>query len=171
MSAFVVGRGRRPWLFPALGCLAAGLAAFVQPNPGLAAEPVGSLREPVIVRLDQAKLLQLPERTATLVIGNPLIADAVVQGGGTLVLTAKSYGMTNLIALDRAGATLSEFPIQVVGPGDSIVVVYRGMERETYSCVPKCERRITLGDSQAYFTANLTTLGTFNAQAQPGEKK
>jgi hypothetical protein len=125
----------------------------------------------VIVHLDQAKLLQLPERTATLVIGNPLIADAVVQGGSTMVITGKSYGMTNLIALDRAGGTLSEFPIQVMGPSGRTVVLYRGIERETYSCTPKCERRITLGDSQPYFTTNLQTLSVLNAQAQAGEKK
>ena len=88
-----------------------------------------------------------------------------------MVITAKSYGMTNLVALDRAGATLAEYPIQVVGPGDKTVVVYRGIERETYSCAPNCERRITLGDSAAYFTANLTALGAFNAQAQAGEQK
>ena len=69
--------------------------------------PESALREPVTVHLDQAKLLKLPERTATLVIGNPLIADAVVQPGGVVVITAKSYGMTNLVALDRAGTTLS----------------------------------------------------------------
>ncbi len=55
-----------------------------------------TIREPVTVHLDQAKLLKLPERTATLVIGNPLIADAAVQPGGVLVITGKSYGMTNL---------------------------------------------------------------------------
>ena len=83
-------------------------------------------------------------------IGNPLIADASVQPGGVVVITAKSYGMTNLVALDRAGL-LAEYPIEVIGPGDAIVVIYRGIERETYSCAPDCERRITLGNSAAYF--------------------
>ena len=102
-------------------------------NGALAADPVSetTVREPVTVHLDQAKLLKLPERTATLVVGNPLIADAVVQPGGIVVITAKSYGMTNLVVLDRTGTTLSEYPIQVVGPSDAVVVVYRGIERET----------------------------------------
>jgi hypothetical protein len=166
MRALVAARGRR--LCPALGILVAVLAA----GSGAAAElPQSTLRDPVTVHLDQAKLLQMPERTATLVIGNPLIADAVVQGGGTMVITGKSYGMTNLVALDRNGATLSEFPIQVKGPADQIVVLYRGIERETYSCAPKCERRITLGDSQPYFTTNLQTLNVFNTLASPSDKK
>jgi hypothetical protein len=41
--------------------------------------------------------------------------------------------------------------IEVKTPGDHLVVVYRGVERETYSCAPHCERRITLGDGQTYF--------------------
>lgn len=172
MRALDAARGRRFRLCPALGIVAAALAVIANPGAGAAAElPQSTLRDPVIVHIDQAKLMQLPERTATLVIGNPLIADAVVQGGSTMVITGKSYGMTNLIALDRAGGTLSEFPIQVNGPSGQTVVMYRGIERETYSCAPRCERRITLGDSQPYFTTNLQTLGVLNAQAQAGEKK
>ena len=99
-------------------------------------------------------------------VGNPLIADVAVQPGGILVITAKSYGVTNLVALDRTGTTLMEHPIQVLGPRDNVVVLYRGIERESYSCTPNCERRITLGDTATYFTANLTQAGTLNTQAQ-----
>ena len=73
---------------------------------------------PVTVHLDQAKLLKLPERTATLVVGNPLIADAAVQPGGIVVITAKSYGMTNLWRSTATARRLVEYPIQVVGPTD-----------------------------------------------------
>lgn len=172
MSAFVVWRGHRPAAVLALILLAA-VFVIVPRSHALAAdpEPVSTVREPVTVHLDQAKLLKLPERTATLVVGNPLIADATVQAGGVVVVTAKSYGMTNLVALDRAGSSLGEYPIQVVGPSDNVVVVYRGIERESYSCAPNCERRITIGDTPNYVTQNLTTLGTYSAQAQGQQQK
>ena len=165
MTAFVAWR-RLLLSTAAAICIAAAPPAF-------AADPVAqsAIREPVTVRLDQAKFLKLPERTATLVIGNPLIADAVVQPGGVIVITAKSYGVTNLVALDRSGNTLMEQPVQVVGPGDQTVVVYRGIERETYSCAPICERRITLGDTPTYFTQNLSGLATYSAQAQGQHQK
>src|SRR4051812_29316063 len=168
MTAFVVRRRRRPVETRAPVILTVTLAIAMQSAAALAADsiPVGTVSEPVTVHLDQAKLLKLPERTVTLVIGNPLIADAVVQTGGVVVLTAKSYGMTNLVALDRSGTTLAEYPIQVVGPNDKVVVVYRGIERESYSCSPICEHRITLGDTAAYFGQNLTALGSYTAQAQ-----
>jgi Flp pilus assembly secretin CpaC len=165
MTAFYACRG--PW---ACGLLLAAVA-IASPTLTLAADPVSVtssvVREPVIVHLDQARILKLPERTATLVVGNPMIADAVVQPGGIVVITAKSYGVTNLVALDRTGTTLMENPVQVIGPNDQVVVVvYRGVERETYSCGPDCGRRIAIGDTPTYFTANLTQVGTVNGLAQ-----
>ena len=117
--------------------------------------------------LDQAKLVKLPERVATIVIGNPLIADASVQSGGLMVITGKGYGTTNLIALDRSGAVLMERFIEVRGQqADETVVVYKGIERETYSCSPLCERRITLGDGNIFFNSTLSQTVTRNSQAQ-----
>jgi len=117
----------------------------------LAATPTRAA-DTITVALDQATISKLPERVATLVIGNPLIADVSVQAGGLLVVTGKGYGATNMIALDRGGAVLAERNIEVVGPHDRIVVVYRGVSRETYSCTPNCEPRMTLGDGQDYFS-------------------
>lgn len=110
---------------------------------------------PLNIVLDQATILKMPEKVSTIVVGNPLIADVAVQSGGLVVVTGKGYGSTNLIVLDRTGTVLMERSIVVRGPSDQVVQVYRGMERETYSCTPSCERRITLGDSGAYFAATL----------------
>jgi Flp pilus assembly secretin CpaC len=105
------------------------------------------------VLVDQARLVKLPDRVATLIIGNPLIADAAIQPGSTMVITGKGFGTTNIIALDRTGAVLMEDMIDVHSPSGETVVIYRGAERETYSCAPSCQRRITLGDSPAFFEA------------------
>ena len=92
--------------------------------------PFGAARAADInVILDQAKLVKLPDRVATIVIGNPVIADAAVQSGGWMVITGKGYGTTNIIALDRSGAMLMEKTVEVQGP-QNVVVVYRGVERE-----------------------------------------
>ena len=119
------------------------------------------------VVLDQAQIMKLPERVATIIIGNPLIADVSLQVGGTMVITGKGYGATNIIALDRAGATLMSTNVQVVGPRDA-VIVYRGVDRESYACAPDCERRITLGDAPTYFDANMGQAGSRNTQAASG---
>ena len=136
--------------------------------PVHATEPVQQTADVIQVHLDQAKLLKVPEGTSTLVVGNPLIADVTVQPGGTLVVTGKGYGNTNLVALDRNGAVIMDHQVEVQGPLGRTVVVFRGVDRETYSCTPVCERRITLGDTQNYFAATLGQSGTLNTQAQAG---
>src|SRR5450631_3673195 len=125
----------------------------------------------VTVNVDQALVMKLPERVATIVIGNPLIADAALQNGGVLVITGKGYGSTNLLALDRSGRVVMDKTVQVLGAsGGDLVVVYKGVERETYNCAPDCERRITLGDSQGYFNAALSESGARTGQAQAGSQ-
>lgn len=121
--------------------------------------------ENLTVFVDQATVVKLPEKVATLVVGNPLIADVTLQPGGLMVVTGKGYGATNVMALDRTGAVLMESSVRVQGPRDNVVVVYRGPLRETYSCDPSCERRITLGDSPDYFNATMGQTGARNGQA------
>src|SRR5262245_21393962 len=105
----------------------------------LVASATHAATQVLAVKLDQARIERLPDRVSTIVIGNPLIADVSLQQGGLMVLTGKGYGVTNLIALDRAGTVLAEHTIQVEGPSTGVVVVYRGVAQETYSCTPRCE--------------------------------
>ena len=127
----------------------------------------------ISVPLDQALITSMPDSVATLVIGNPLIADVTVRPGGLLIVTGKAYGMTNLIVLDSSGAVLSERYIEVTRPRDEIVVVYKGVDRESYSCSPDCQPRMVLGDSAQFFasTLALSTARTKEALTQAALSK
>lgn len=120
--------------------------------------------EAVHVSLDQATLIKLPDRVATIVVGNPLIADATLQTGGVAVLTGKGYGATNFIALDRKGNALLEKVIQVRGVKNAIVV-YKGIFRETYSCAPGCQPMIVPGDFEPFFNQTLVQTTSRSTQA------
>src|SRR5690348_4636110 len=144
---------------PALRSFAIGLLLW--PLTALA----GPTADIVAVNVDQAKLVKLPGRVATIVVGNPLIADVTLQAGGVVVVTGKGYGATNFIAMDRSGEILVDRLIQVEGPSEQLVTVYRGIDRETYSCTPVCQRRMTLGDGDQYFKSVLDQSGTMNSQA------
>lgn len=146
-----------PWWGVGLGF---GLLASIA-----AATPASCASGDVIVVVDQAKLMKLPDRAATLVIGNPLIADASLQPGGLMVLTGKGYGTTNFIALDQNGKVLMQRRVRVEGPKEA-VSVYRGTERESYSCTPNCAPQIMLGDSSAAFTATMGQTTARNSTAQ-----
>ena len=122
----------------------------------------------IAVNVDQAKLVKLPERVATIVVGNPLIADVTLQPGGIIVVTGKGYGATNFIAFDRTGTVLIDRIIQVEGPTDQVVTIYRGVDRESYSCMPICQRRVTLGDGEGYFKSTMDQAGSLSAQAGSG---
>ena len=119
----------------------------------------------IAVYVDQAKLVKLPAKVSTIVVGNPLIADVTLQSGGIIVVTGKGYGATNFIAMDRNGEVLVDRQIQVEGPTDQLVTVYRGVERESYSCMPICQRRVTLGDGEAYFRSVMDQAGSLSSQA------
>ena len=132
-------------------------AAFTAPGP-----------DSIAVNVDQAKLVKLPGKVATIVVGNPLIADVTLQAGGIIVVTGKGYGATNFIALDRGGEVLVDRIIQVEGPSDQLVTVYRGVERESYSCMPICQRRVTLGDGEGYFKSTMDQANSLSSQATIG---
>jgi len=48
------------------------------------------------------------------------------------------------------------------------VTVYRGVERETYTCQPICQRRVTLGDGAGYFKSTMDQADTWSSNAASG---
>jgi Flp pilus assembly secretin CpaC len=143
-----VAKSARHWL------AAAGLFAVIAVSPAgrtLAQSPAPvPVNAPITTRLDHATLFKLPDRAATVVIGNPLIADVTVQSG-VAVVTGKGYGVTNVIVLDHSGVVLLEKEIVVTSPSDHVVYVYRGPSRVTYSCNPDCSTRVNIGDDPDTF--------------------
>ena len=141
---------RRSVLRLAAGLLApAALALSAGAGPARATEAALPV---VSVNVDNAKVMRLPEKTQTVIVGNPLIADVTLQKNGVLVLTGKSFGATNLIALDAAGAMIAETMILVEASQASVVTVQRGpSERNSYSCTPICQPSVQLGDTAEYF--------------------
>ena len=138
----------------AFACVAISTAAIADPAT-----------DPISVSVDQAKLVKLPERIATIVVGNPLIADVTLQPNGLVIVTGKGYGATNVLAMDRRGEVLLDRVINVESPTDQVVTVFRGLDRESYSCMPVCQRRVTLGDSEKYFNTALGQGGSLTEKA------
>jgi Flp pilus assembly secretin CpaC len=136
--------------------------AVSTPGPSSSA---ASNRDTVAVVVDHAKVVRLPERTQTVIIGNPIIADITVQRNGIVVVTGKSYGVTNMIALDGSGTMLAESLVSVQAATESVVVVQRGLDRESYSCTPNCQPSILLGDATKYFSEVGAQAGQRNSLA------
>ena len=126
--------------------LAAGLVVT-----GFIGAEEAKAKETISVTVDHAKVMRVSRPAATVIIGNPGIADATVQDSTTLVITGKSFGVTNMIILDQEGEPIADALLTVQGERVNAVTVYRRTARETFSCSPNCERSLALGDGEEAF--------------------
>jgi hypothetical protein len=108
----------------------------------------------LMVRYDQSQLIRLPRPAAEVIIGNPSIADVTIQGGNLLVVTGKTFGITNIIALDAQRNVIQDQRVIVERDDQRMVVLYKGARRESYTCTPNCSPTITIGDEAGYFEQN-----------------
>ena len=147
--------------------LVAGVAMFT----GIAG-PTAQVLDDIVVKYDQSQLLSLPRPAAEIIIGNPVIADITVQSGNLLVITGKSFGITNMIVLDAKREVIFERRILVKRDDVKVVNLQRGALRQTFNCTPQCNPTVTIGDDQAYFDSMLKAAekksGLSDKAADPG---
>jgi len=128
---FVCGSVLLGLVFPSIAVERAAAAGPIRLNPGYVS----------LVKLDQV--------IGTIVIGNPDVVDATLQGKNSILLTAKKISgsaATNLIVLNAQDAEIFNATI-IVGTqgGDKTEVHSKGKagglhEYWAYRCMPTCER-------------------------------
>ena len=91
------------------------------------------------VVMNQAKIVKLSRDADTIVIGNPLIADAAVKDSRTIVITGKGFGVTNFVVLDSKGNAVVDEQVIVSRSVAETIRVYRRANVQTLSCTPFCE--------------------------------
>ena len=148
---------------PLLRTFAALVTAALLAAPHVA---LADTNEPISVKVNMARILRISAPAATVIIGNPGVADVTIQDPQTLVLTGKSYGTTNLIILDSAGNPVADTMVSVVQPTGDTITVYNGQARTTLSCNPICQQTITLGDDQNFTNNAVTSSGLVQATAK-----
>jgi Flp pilus assembly secretin CpaC len=118
--------------------------ALLQSPAAFSAEDFAAMNavpEPGIrVVLNQARIVKLSQPAATVIIGNPEIADATVRDSRTLVLTGRGFGQTNLVILDAGGNPILDERIAVSRENGAALRIYRQANIETLSCEPYCEK-------------------------------
>ncbi len=136
----------------------------------LLAAPVAAQAEttaPISVKVNMARILRISAPAATVIIGNPGVADVTIQDPQTLVLTGKSYGETNLIVLDNMGNPVADTMIDVVQGTSDNVTVYMGAARTTLACNPICQPTIMLGDDAAFSNSAYASSTLLETAAKP----
>lgn len=119
--------------------------------------PALSATEIVLVA-DQSSLVRLPKTPATVIVGNPAVAD-VTMDGSTLFLHPKAYGLTNVVVLDDMGKKLGDYLVRVIFDDRYSVSMFSPQGRETYTCPKNCEPTLRIGDESEFFN-------DFQSQAQ-----
>lgn len=117
----------------------------------LAAMAPAAAADDLVVKYDQSQLLRVPRAVTSIIIGNPSIADVTVQSPNLLVVTGRTFGITNVIALDADRNVIQDQRVVVIRDGTSQVSLYRGVKRETYNCAPSCNPSLMAGDDAKYF--------------------
>ena len=91
-----------------------------------------------------------------------------MQGGNLLVVTGKTFGVTNIIALDSERNVIQDQRVVVQQDDQRIVNLTKGSGHESYTCTPNCAPTITIGDSATYFdtiTKHAATKTKFSDQS------
>jgi hypothetical protein len=116
----------------------------------------------VKVELDQARIYRLAAPANTIIIGNPAIADATLQDAQTLIVTGRAYGQTNLVVLDEQGETITDVQLAVLAASENLVTVYKGVKRQSLSCLPDCQPTAVPGDDSQHFGGILGQVAQHN---------
>ena len=123
--------------------------------------------EPISVKVNMARILRISAPAATVIIGNPGVADITIQDPQTLVLTGRSFGTTNLIVLDAAGNPVADTIVSVVQGQADMLTVYQGSARTTLACEPICQPTIMLGDDQGFSATTYGSVSLVDQAARP----
>ena len=113
---------------------AALLAAALLVAPLAAQAQNGALN----VEIDRSARVQLRGAAASIIVGNPQIADVSMVDANTLFIVGKGYGVTDVVAVDGAGRTLFQREIVVTGGSTGSVRVWRGGQATEMTCGASC---------------------------------
>ena len=125
------------------------------------------------VEVNQSQLHTLKQAASTIIVGNPAIADVSIGNNNTLVVFGKSYGLTNLIALDATGRQIANLDVRVTTSEGTNMIVSRGANQLSYSCAPRCVRVVDIADDPKSVTDLLGPTKDFTgySDASSGESE
>ena len=103
----------------------------------------------VAVPLDEVRTVAFAKPVATVYVGNPAIADINMIDARHAFVLGKSFGTTNIIALDHWGRQVSNTYVSVSGANGATVTLMKGATQTTLSCTGvRCESAPLPGDTR-----------------------
>ncbi|WP_336979412.1 pilus assembly protein N-terminal domain-containing protein [Brevundimonas nasdae] len=90
------------------------------------------------VEIDRSARVQLRGAAASIIVGNPQIADVSLVDANTMFIVGKGYGVTEVVAVDGVGRTLFQREVVVTGGSTGSVRVWRGAQATEMACGASC---------------------------------
>ena len=103
-----------------------------------AAAPALAQSRPLSVEIDHTARLNLRGAAASVVVGNPQIADVTVVDEHTLFISGRGFGVTEVVVLDGMGRTIYKSEVVVSAPSSGQVRVWRGSAVTDMACSTTC---------------------------------
>ncbi|SDQ90665.1 MULTISPECIES: pilus assembly protein N-terminal domain-containing protein [Brevundimonas] len=125
------------------------LAAALFAVPVVASAQDGALN----VEIDRSARVQLRGAAASIIVGNPQIADVSLVDANTMFIVGKGYGVTEVVAVDGVGRTLFQREIVVTGGSTGSVRVWRGAQATEMACGASCTPSVRSPSASAAPTA------------------
>ncbi|HEY0300400.1 MAG TPA: pilus assembly protein N-terminal domain-containing protein [Rhizomicrobium sp.] len=102
----------------------------------------------VTVPMDEVRTVTFAKPITTVYVGNPSIADINMIDSRHAFLLGKSFGTTNIIALDAAGREVANTSVSVFGSHGSTVTLTKGTAQTTLACSSqRCQTTPMPGDA------------------------
>jgi len=101
------------------------------------------------VEIDRSARVQLRGAAASVIVGNPQIADVSMVDANTLFIVGKGYGVTEVVAVDGVGRTLFQREIIVSGGSTGSVRVWRGAQATEMACGSSCAPSVRVAPTSA----------------------
>lgn len=103
------------------------------------------------VEAGKSKPIRIKGKAASVVIGNPNIADVGVHDEHLLFVSGKTFGTTNLLVFDKDGKTLFSADLVVTTNTSNLITVNRAGRDYSYDCAPTCRAGLSIGDDPGHY--------------------
>ena len=144
------------------------LARIIIIGAATLAVSASALAQQFSVEANKTRQLKVNGNPATVVIGDPTVADITVHNNNLLFISGRTFGSTNLLVYDADGKQIYSGDIVVTTNTTNFVAINRGGATSTYDCAPRCRTVTVLGDDQEYFSSALNQKRDLQRLAETG---
>ncbi len=115
----------------------------------------------VSVPMDEVRIVAFKEPVTTVFMGNTTIADVNMIDSRHAFILGKTFGETNMIALNAEGRQVTNDHVTVFGRRMGMVTLNKGANQYNFTCTKAhCETQPVPGDEKNFFDNTHTSVAT-----------